>query len=87
MLITIDKRGSINLPIDIRKNLDLEAGSSLDLEIGDGGSIILYPVSIVRNIKLNDKGLSKLYEARKSGKGELPNWMKEDIKNAKSGSQ
>ena len=40
MLITIDKRGSINLPLAVRKELGLEHGSYLDLSVDEGGKII-----------------------------------------------
>ena len=82
MLITIDKRGSINLPVVIRKELGLENGSYMDLEILKGGEIRLRPVSVYPNILLNDQGLAKLKEARESGKGKLPEWLIKEMKNA-----
>jgi len=85
MLITIDKRGSINLPARLRKELGLKNGSYLDLAVAEGGIIMLHPVSIYRDLRLNDKGLAKLQEARESGTGTLPNWLVEDMKNAKTG--
>jgi AbrB family looped-hinge helix DNA binding protein len=82
MLLTIDKRGSINLPVVIRKELGLENGSYMDLEILKGGEIRLRPVSVYPNILLNDQGLAKLKEARESGKGKLPEWLIKEMKNA-----
>jgi AbrB family looped-hinge helix DNA binding protein len=84
MLITIDKRGSINLPVALRKELNLNPGSYLDMSVVDGGAIMLHPVSIFPSIKLNDRGLEKLKEARESGTGKLPKWFVEDIKNARA---
>ena len=46
MLVTIDKRGSINLPSTIRKETGLDTGTHLDIEVLEGGSIVLTPVAI-----------------------------------------
>ena len=72
MLVSIDKRGSIILPAALRKELQLKIGSYLDMEVLEGGKILLNPVSIYRTVRLNAKGLEKLEEARESGKGEFP---------------
>jgi AbrB family looped-hinge helix DNA binding protein len=82
MLITIDKRGSINLPKTLRKELGIESGSYLDLKVDEGGAIVLHPVSIYPSIRLSTKGLTKLEQARKSGKGKLPEWMIKEMKSA-----
>ena len=82
MLITIDKRGSINLPLAVRKELGLEQGSCLDLSVEAGGKITLHPVAIYRTVRLGDQGNAKLQEARTSGKGELPDWLRRDMQNA-----
>ena len=84
MLITIDKRGSVNLPAVLRKELGLSAGSYLDLTVEEGGVIILHPVSIFPSLRLNDQGLEKLREARESGRGKLPHWVVKDMKNARN---
>ena len=84
MLITIDKRGSINLPAVLRKQLMLNAGSYLQLTVEEGGAIMLQPVSIFPTIRLNDQGLEKLREARESGTGKLPNWIIEDMNRAQN---
>jgi AbrB family looped-hinge helix DNA binding protein len=81
MLISIDKRGSINLPVDVRKEFGLGIGSYLDLSIENGGAIVLHPVSIYRNIKVSEAGSKKLREGRKSGTGRLPAWLVKDMKN------
>lgn len=82
MLITIDKRGSINLPMAVRKELGLKQGSNLDLTVDEGGKITLHPVVIYRTVRLGDQGSARLQEARKSGTGELPDWLRRDMANA-----
>jgi hypothetical protein len=84
MLITIDKRGSINLPLAVRKELSLEQGACLDLSIEEGGKITLHPVAIYRTVRLGERGLTKLKEARKSGRGELPKWVRKDMQDAET---
>ncbi len=84
MLIGIYKRGSINLPVEVRKEFGLDSGSYLDLSIEKGGAIVLHPVSIYRNIKVSEAGSKKLNEGRKSGRGKLPAWLVKDMKNVKS---
>lgn len=86
MLITIDKRGSINLPLAVRKELGLEQGTCLDLSVEEGGKITLHPVTIYRTVRLGEQGLAKLKEARESGTGELPNWLRQDMEDAETGS-
>ena len=82
MLVTIDKRGSINLPASIRKDLGIKPGSHLELSVEDGGTIHLYPVEFYRTIKLSDAGLLKLKEARASEPADLPDWFEEERRNA-----
>ena len=84
MLIGIDKRGSINLPVEVRKEFGLSSGSYLDLSIESGGAIVLHPVSIYRNIKVSEAGTTKLNDGRKSGTGKLPTWLVKDMKNVEA---
>lgn len=84
MLVTIDKRGSINLPSTIRKETGLDTGMHLDIEVLEGGSIVLTPVAIYPTVKLNGKGLKKLAEARKSGTVKMPALLAKKIKNART---
>ncbi len=84
MLITIDKRGSINLPLAIRKELGLEQGTNLDLTVEEGGRITLHPVVIYRTVRLNDQGLAKLKAARESGTGEMPDWLHQEMNHAEA---
>lgn len=82
MLITIDKRGSINLPLAVRKELGLDSGTYFDLTIEDGGKIALHPVAIYRTVRLSESGTAKLKDARASGRGELPDWIRQEMDNA-----
>lgn len=82
MLVTIDKRGSINLPSTIRKEMGLDTGAHLDVTFTEGGAIILSPVVIYPALKLSEKGLKKLDEARKSGTVKMPATLAKKIKNA-----
>jgi AbrB family looped-hinge helix DNA binding protein len=79
MLVQIDQRGSLNLPIKIRQELGLEKGSNFELEVAEGGDIILHPVEIHRTVRLSNQGLEKISEARQSGEGELPNWLLDEM--------
>lgn len=87
MLIAIDKRGSINLPASIRKDLGLETGSYLDLSIQDGGAVVLRPMTVYPTIRLNDDGLNKLNMARSSGTGEMPDWLAGEMRDAATDSK
>ena len=84
MLVAIDKRGSVNLPSTIRKEMGLDTGTHLNLEVLDGGAIVLTPVAIYPAVKLNEKGLSKLTEARKSGAVKMPARLAKQINNART---
>lgn len=87
MLITVDKRGSINLPKTLRKEFGIESGTCLNLEIEEGGAIVLHPVTVYPAIRLSKPGLDKLEDARRSGKGKMPEWMVKEIKNASTRSK
>lgn len=87
MLIAIDKRGSINLPAAVRKKFKLEKGTYLDLSLSKGGAIVLCPVAIYPTIRLSDKGIAKLQEARRSGRGKLPEWLVKEMKSAEADSE
>jgi len=84
MLIAIDKRGSINLPAALRKELGLKNGAYLDLSVSEGGVVVLQPVEIFRSVRLAKQGLDKLNEARQSGNAEMPAWLTEEMKNAEA---
>lgn len=82
MLVAIDKRGSINLPSAVRREMGLYTGANLDLTVADGGAIVLTPVAIYPVLKLNEKGIKKLEDARKSGTAKMPAALAKQIKNA-----
>lgn len=85
MLIALDKYGNITLPGPLRQKLGLDKETYLELSIEDGGVIVLHPVTVQHTVRLNEKGLKKLDEARRSGTGALPDWLVEDMKNAEAG--
>jgi AbrB family looped-hinge helix DNA binding protein len=87
MIIAIDKRGSINLPSSLRKELGLKNGDHLNISIEDGGVIILQPVVIYPTVQLSEQGLAKLREARESGVGAMPPWFNEEMKDAEADSK
>ena len=82
MIIAIDKRGSINLPASLRKELGLKNGDHLNISVEEGGIIILQPVAIYPTLQLSEQGLAKLKEARESGVGAMPSWLSEEMKDA-----
>lgn len=82
MLVSIDKRGSINLPAAVRKDLGLVPGTYLDLTVLDGGNLALSPVTVYPTVRLSEKGLDKLSEARQSGVERLPDWLREEMAGA-----
>jgi len=82
MLVSIDKRGSVGIPQSVRKALNLEPGSNLELQVEEGGAITLRPVVVYGAINLSEAGLRKLVEARESGTTELPTWMREAMDHA-----
>ena len=84
MLITVDKRGSINLPASLRKQFGLVAGACLDLSVADGGSFILQPVLVYPAVHLNEQGLAKLKEARESGAAAMPAWLADEMVHAET---
>ena len=84
MLVSIDKRGSVGLPASLRKELGLQPGTHLELTVEEGGNIVLNPVAVYPTVRLSEKGLAKLAEARESGEGELPNWLKQEMADAET---
>jgi len=84
MLVAIDKYGTITLPASLRREFGLNQESYLEMSVEDGKRIVFEPVTVQRNIRLNDNGLNKLEEARESGTGELPEWLIGEMRNAKA---
>ena len=87
MLVSIDKRGSISLPAAVRKDLNLHPGSFLDLTVLDGGNLALSPVAVYPTVRLSDKGLAKLDEARQSGGEQMPEWLRKEMADAATDSK
>jgi len=85
MYVILDKRGSITLPAKLRKELNLKQGVLFEVEIAEGGAIVLHRVKPVREILLSPKGLQKLAEARTGGLAEeLPEWLEKEIADARA---
>lgn len=82
MLIAIDKRGSINLPASIRKELGLTNGAYLDIQVVEGGAVVMQPVEIFGTVRLAEQGLTKLNEARQSGTTDMPTWLSAEMNDA-----
>ena len=82
MLVTIDKRGSISLPVSVRKGLGFRPGTHLELTVEPGGAITLFPVEIYRSIKLSDAGTLKIKEARESEPAPFPEWFNRELADA-----
>lgn len=87
MFVTVDKRGSINLPASLRRELGINPGTSLELSVEPGGAIQLYPIEFFRKVKLSHSGLKKLEEARDSEPEKFPEWFEEARRNAGTGSE
>ena len=87
MLVAIDKRGSVSLPAAVRKEFGLQPGTYLDLTVQAGGTIVLNPVAVYPTVRLAPEGLTKLAEARASGSGDLPDWLREEMTDAKADPQ
>ena len=79
MLVVIDKRGSINLPIALRRQLGLDSETYLDVQVQEGGALVLHPVVVYPTVRLSVEGLAKLQEARESGTGASPDWLREEL--------
>ena len=87
MLVTLDKRGSISLPISIRKELGAEPGTPFEIVLEPGGNIALYPVEIYRKVRVNAAGAHKLEQARSSEAASLPDWFEQDMDHAGTDSE
>lgn len=84
MLITVDKRGSINLPAALRKELGVGPGTCLELSVQNGGAVLLQPVIVYPGIRLSEQGLAKLQAAREGGRREMPDWLVKEMADAET---
>ena len=87
MLVTVDRRGSVSLPAPIRKGLGLAQGTYLDLTVEEGGALLLKPVAVYPALHLAPEGLARLAEARNGDTGELPDWLRKEMDDAKTDPQ
>lgn len=62
MVVSVGSRGTLTLPSNIRKKLDIRDGDYFELSISKG-KIVITPVLIIPKIKLTEKGKVKEREA------------------------
>lgn len=62
MVVSLSSRGTLTLPSDIRKKLDLKDGDYFDLRVSKG-KIVITPVMIIPKSKLTEAGKIKEREA------------------------
>jgi len=60
MIISIDTRGTIDLPSSVRNEPGLKSGDYLDLSVAEGVALVLRPAAIYPSIWLSEAGLAKL---------------------------
>ncbi len=54
----------------------------LAVQVQEGGVLVLHPVAAYPTVRLSVEGLAKLQEARESGTGALPDWLREEMDRA-----
>lgn len=64
MVVSINSRGTLTLPSDVRKKLNIKGGDHFQIDI-KSGQIIITPVLIVPKTQLSSEGLIKEKEASK----------------------
>ena len=62
MVVSLGSRGTLTLPSNIRKKLDLKDGDHFEITISKG-KIVITPVMIIPKTKLTEKGKTKEREA------------------------
>ena len=63
MIVTLQSRNTITVPLEVRRALHLEPGDPLEAHV-DGGRLVLTPVAIVpRSLRLSESGAAKEAEA------------------------
>ena len=63
MIVTLQSRNTVTIPLEIRRQLDLEPGAPLEASI-EGGRLVLAPVAVVpRALRLTKSGEAKEAEA------------------------
>lgn len=67
MVVSINSRGTLTLPSNIRKELELKDGDHFDIEV-KLGKIIITPLILVPKTQLSLKGKEKEKEASKEVK-------------------
>ena len=63
MIVTLQSRNTITVPLEVRRALHLEPGDPLEARV-DEGRLVLTPVAIVpRSLRLSESGAAKEAEA------------------------
>jgi antitoxin MazE len=65
MVVSVNSRGTLTLPSDIRKKLNIKEGDHFQIDI-KSGKIIITPVFLIPKNQLSDKGKLKEKEASKN---------------------
>ena len=65
MVVSINSRGTLTLPSNIRKELNIKDGDYFQIDI-NAGKIVITPVVIVPKNQLSEKGKKKEKEASES---------------------
>ncbi len=65
MIVTLQSRNTITVPLEVRRALHLEPGDPLEANVEEG-RLVLTPVAIVpRSLRLAESGAAKESEAEK----------------------
>ena len=64
MVVSVNSRGTLTLPSDIRKKLNIKDGDYFQIDI-KSGKIVITPVVIVPKHQLSESGKQKEIEASK----------------------
>ena len=63
MIVTLQSRNTITVPLEVRRALHLEPGDPLEANV-EGGRLVLTPVAVVpRSFQLAESGAAKEAEA------------------------
>ena len=63
MIVTLQSRNTITVPLEVRRALHLEPGDPLEAQV-DKGRLVLTPVAVVpRSLRLSESGAAKEAEA------------------------
>ena len=59
MIVTLQSRNTITVPLEVRRELHLEPGDPLEANV-EGGRLVLTPVAVVpRSLRLSEDGAAR----------------------------